>query len=279
MKLVRYGARGAEKPGMLDANGGLRDLSAHVPDIAGAVLTDLDRLRALDPTSLPLVEGTPRLGACVGGVGKFICIGLNYSDHAAESGMAVPPEPVIFAKYTSAICGPHDPILIPRGSEKTDWEVELAFVIGKPGKYIAQADALSHVAGYCVVNDVSERAFQTERSGQWSKGKSSDNFGPTGPWLVTADEVPEPNNLHMWLKVNGEMMQNGSTATMVYQVPFLISYLSQFFTLHPGDIISTGTPPGVGMGQKPPRYLKAGDVVELGIEGLGVQRQICENDA
>lgn len=279
MKLIRYGARGAEKPGMLDAAGQLRDLSAHVPDIAGAVLADLDRLRDLDPETLPLVVGNPRLGPCVGGVGKFICIGLNYSDHAAESGMAVPPEPVIFAKYTSAICGPHDPILIPRGSEKTDWEVELAFVIGKPGKYIAEADALSHVAGYCVVNDVSERAFQTERSGQWSKGKSSDNFGPTGPWLVTADEVPEPNNLHMWLKVNGETMQSGTTATMVYQVPFLISYLSQFFTLHPGDIISTGTPPGVGMGQKPPRYLKAGDVVELGIEGLGVQRQLCENDA
>ena len=279
MKLIRYGARGAEKPGMLDAAGQLRDLSAHVPDIAGAVLADLDRLRDLDPETLPLVMGNPRLGPCVGGVGKFICIGLNYSDHAAESGMAVPPEPVIFAKYTSAICGPHDPILIPRGSEKTDWEVELAFVIGKPGKYIAEADALSHVAGYCVVNDVSERAFQTERSGQWSKGKSSDNFGPTGPWLVTADEVPEPNNLHMWLKVNGETMQSGTTATMVYQVPFLISYLSQFFTLHPGDIISTGTPPGVGMGQKPPRYLKAGDVVELGIEGLGVQRQVCENDA
>lgn len=279
MKLIRYGARGAEKPGMLDAAGQLRDLSAHVPDIAGAVLADLDRLRDLDPETLPLVMGNPRLGPCVGGVGKFICIGLNYSDHAAESGMAVPPEPVIFAKYTSAICGPHDPILIPRGSEKTDWEVELAFVIGKPGKYIAEADALSHVAGYCVVNDVSERAFQTERSGQWSKGKSSDNFGPTGPWLVTADEVPAPNNLHMWLKVNGETMQSGTTATMVYQVPFLISYLSQFFTLHPGDIISTGTPPGVGMGQKPPRYLKAGDVVELGIEGLGVQRQLCENDA
>ena len=279
MKLVRYGARGAEKPGMLDAAGRLRDLSAHVPDIAGAVLADLDRLRNLDPETLPLVECNPRLGACVGGVGKFICIGLNYSDHAAESGMAVPPEPVIFAKYTSAICGPHDPILIPRGSVKTDWEVELAFVIGKPGKYIAEAEALSHVAGYCVVNDVSERSFQTERSGQWSKGKSSDNFGPTGPWLVTADEVPEPNNLHMWLKVNGATMQSGTTATMVYQVPFLISYLSQFFTLHPGDIISTGTPPGVGMGQKPPRYLKAGDVVELGIEGLGVQRQVCENDA
>ncbi len=279
MKLVRYGARGAEKPGMIDAEGQLRDLSAHVPDIAGAVLTDLDALRRLDPASLPLVTGSPRLGACVGGTGKFICIGLNYSDHAAESGMAVPPEPVIFAKYTSAICGPNDPILIPRGAEKTDWEVELGFVIGKPGKYIAESEALHHVAGYCVINDVSERAYQIERAGQWSKGKSSDNFGPTGPWLVTPDEVADPNALNMWLKVNGETMQNGSTATMVYQVPFLIAYLSQFFTLHPGDIISTGTPPGVGLGMKPPRYLKAGDVVELGIEGLGTQRQICENDA
>ena len=279
MKLVRYGARGAEKPGMIDAEGQLRDLSAHVPDIAGAVLTDLDALRRLDPASLPLVTGSPRLGACVGGTGKFICIGLNYSDHAAESGMTVPPEPVIFAKYTSAICGPNDPILIPRGAEKTDWEVELGFVIGKPGKYIAESEALHHVAGYCVINDVSERAYQIERAGQWSKGKSSDNFGPTGPWLVTPDEVADPNALNMWLKVNGETMQNGSTATMVYQVPFLIAYLSQFFTLHPGDIISTGTPPGVGLGMKPPRYLKAGDVVELGIEGLGTQRQICENDA
>ena len=279
MKLVRYGARGAEKPGMIDAEGQLRDLSAHVPDIAGAVLTDLDALRRLDPASLPLVTGSPRLGACVGGTGKFICIGLNYSDHAAESGMAVPPEPVIFAKYTSAICGPNDPILIPRGAEKTDWDVELGFVIGKPGKYIAESEALHHVAGYCVINDVSERAYQIERAGQWSKGKSSDNFGPTGPWLVTPDEVADPNALNMWLKVNGETMQNGSTATMVYQVPFLIAYLSQFFTLHPGDIISTGTPPGVGLGMKPPRYLKAGDVVELGIEGLGTQRQICENDA
>ncbi|PRD33783.1 UNVERIFIED_CONTAM: Ureidoglycolate lyase [Trichonephila clavipes] len=279
MKLVRYGARGAEKPGMLDAAGRLRDLSAHVPDIAGAVLTDLGRLATLDPETLPLVEGNPRLGACVGGTGKFICIGLNYSDHAAESGMEVPPEPVIFAKYTSAICGPDDPILIPRGSEKTDWEVELGFVIGKPAKYVTEAEALNHVAGYCVINDVSERAYQTERAGQWSKGKSSDNFGPTGPWLVTPDEVANPNDLHMWLKVNGQTMQDGSTATMVYQVPFLISYLSQFFTLQPGDIISTGTPPGVGLGMKPPRYLKAGDVVELGIEGLGTQRQICENDA
>ncbi len=279
MKLVRYGARGAEKPGLIDADGQIRDLSAHVPDIAGDVLANLDRLQGIDPTSLPLVEGNPRYGACVGQIGKFICIGLNYSDHAAESGMAVPPEPVIFAKYTSAVCGPNDDIIIPRGSEKTDWEVELAFVIGKPGKYIAEADAMDHVAGFCVCNDVSERAYQTERSGQWSKGKSSDNFGPIGPWLVTRDEVSNPNDLRMWLNVNGAQMQNGSTNTMVYQIPFLVSYLSQFFTLHPGDVISTGTPPGVGLGMKPPRYLKAGDVVELGIEGLGEQRQICVNDA
>ncbi|HBU16139.1 MAG: 2-hydroxyhepta-2,4-diene-1,7-dioate isomerase [Rhodobacteraceae bacterium GWE1_64_9] len=278
MKLVRYGAQGAEKPGLIDAGGRLRDLSAHLPDIAGAALARLGDLAALNPESLPLVEGNPRLGACVGGIGKFICIGLNYSDHAAESGMAVPPEPIIFAKYTSAVCGPNDPILIPRGSEKTDWEVELAVVIGKPAKYVTEAEALDHVAGYCVVNDVSERSFQTERAGQWSKGKSSDNFGPTGPWLVTPDEVPDAGNLDMWLKVNGQMMQQGSTATMVYKVPFLISYLSQFFTLHPGDVISTGTPPGVGMGMKPPRYLKPGDVVELGIEGLGAQRQVCEAD-
>lgn len=278
MKLVRYGERGAEKPGLIDAEGRLRDLSAHVADIAGPVLADLSALRAIDPAGLPLVEGNPRYGACVGGIGKFICIGLNYSDHAAESGMAVPPEPVIFAKYTSAVCGPNDDIIIPRGAEKTDWEVELAFVIGKPGKYIAEADAMDHVAGFFVCNDVSERSFQAERAGQWSKGKSSDNFGPIGPWLVTRDEVADPNNLHMWLKVNGQQMQNGSTATMVYQVPFLVSYLSQFFTLHPGDVVSTGTPPGVGLGMKPPRYLKAGDVVELGIEGLGTQRQTCVAD-
>lgn len=279
MKLVRYGDRGAEKPGLIDGEGRLRDLSAHVADIAGDVLVNLDQLRSIDPTTLPLVPGTPRFGAAVGGIGKFICIGLNYADHAAESGATVPPEPVIFAKYTSAVCGPNDPIIIPRGSEKTDWEVELAFVIGKPGKYIAEADAMDHVAGFMVCNDVSERAYQTERSGQWSKGKSSDNFGPIGPWLVTRDEVADPNDLKMWLTVNGETMQNGSTKTMVYQVPFLVSYLSQFFTLHPGDVVSTGTPPGVGLGMKPPRYLKAGDVVELGIEGLGSQRQICENDA
>lgn len=279
MKLVRYGARGAEKPGLIDAGGRLRDLSAHVPDIDGRCLADLAALRSVDPAGLPLVEGQPRLGACVGGIGKFICIGLNYSDHAAESGMAVPPEPVIFAKFTSAVSGPNDPILIPRGSQKTDWEVELAFVIGKAGKYIPEDRAMDHVAGYCVCNDVSERAFQTERSGQWSKGKSSDNFGPLGPWLVTADEVADPGDLRMWLTVNGQTMQSGTTATMVYKVPFLVSYLSQFFTLNPGDVISTGTPPGVGMGMKPPRYLKAGDVVELGIDGLGSQRQVCQDDA
>lgn len=278
MQLCRYGELGREKPGMIDAEGRLRDLSGHVADIAGSVLSDLSPLRGIDPASLPLVPGNPRFGAAVGGIGKFICIGLNYSDHAAESGMAVPPEPVIFAKYTSAVCGPNDPIIIPRGSVKTDWEVELAFVIGKPGKYIAEADAMDHVAGFMVCNDVSERAFQTERSGQWSKGKSSDNFGPIGPWLVTRDAVPDPGNLHMWLDVNGKRMQDGSTATMVYKVPFLVSYLSQFFTLHPGDVVSTGTPPGVGLGMKPPQYLKPGDVVELGIEGLGRQRQVCVAD-
>jgi 2-keto-4-pentenoate hydratase/2-oxohepta-3-ene-1,7-dioic acid hydratase in catechol pathway len=224
------------------------------------------------------VPGSPRIGAAVGGIGKFLCIGLNYTDHAAESGMTVPPEPVVFAKYNSAVCGPNDPIIIPRGSVKTDWEVELAFVIGKRGKYIAEADALDHVAGYMVCNDVSERSFQIERSGQWSKGKSSDNFGPIGPWLVTRDEVPDPSALQMWLTVNGQTMQKGSTETMVYKVPFLVSYLSQFFTLHPGDVVTTGTPPGVGMGMKPPRYLRAGDVVELGIEGLGTQRQVCVDD-
>ncbi len=280
MKLVRFGAAGAEKPGLIDADGQIRDLSAHVSDLSGQALHPdaLAGLARLDPATLPLVQGDPRLGPPVAGTGKFICIGLNYADHAAESGLKVPPEPVVFLKATSAICGPDDPILIPRGSEKTDWEVELGIVIGKPGKYLTEAQALDHVAGYCVVNDVSERAFQTERSGQWTKGKSCDNFGQTGPWLVTPDEVPSPQDLDMWLKVNGETMQSGSTRTMVYGVAFLVSYLSQFFTLQPGDIISTGTPPGVGMGKKPPRYLKAGDVVELGVEGLGVQRQTCLQD-
>jgi len=278
MKLLRYGPRGQEKPGLLDADGTIRDLSGVIADVAGDVLTDLDRLKSIDPSSLPKVDGTPRLGACVGGTGKFICIGLNYADHAAESGLQVPPEPVIFLKATSSICGPNDPILIPRGSVKTDWEVELGVVIGKPAKYITEDQALDHVAGYCVINDVSERAFQIERSGQWTKGKSSDNFGQTGPWLVTPDEVPDPQNLPMWLTVNGQTMQDGSTKTMVYGVAHIVAYLSQFFTLHPGDIISTGTPPGVGMGKKPPHYLKTGDVVELGIEGLGTQKQTCEQD-
>jgi 2-keto-4-pentenoate hydratase/2-oxohepta-3-ene-1,7-dioic acid hydratase in catechol pathway len=278
MKLLRYGPLGQEKPGLLDADGQLRDLSGVIPDLSGSVLTDLDRLKSIDPATLPKVEGTPRLGACVAGTGKFICIGLNYADHAAESGLQVPPEPVIFLKATSAICGPNDPILIPRGSQKTDWEVELGVVIGKPAKYITEDQALDHVAGYCVINDVSERAFQIERAGQWTKGKSSDNFGQTGPWLVTPDEVPDPQNLPMWLTVNGQTMQDGSTKTMVYGVAHIVAYLSQFFTLHPGDIISTGTPPGVGMGKKPPHYLKAGDVVELGIEGLGTQKQTCEQD-
>jgi 2-keto-4-pentenoate hydratase/2-oxohepta-3-ene-1,7-dioic acid hydratase in catechol pathway len=278
MKLLRYGPQGQEKPGLLDADGHIRDLSAHVADLSGQVLTDLDRLKSIDPASLPKVDGNPRLGPCVAGTGKFICIGLNYADHAAESGLQVPPEPVIFMKATSAICGPNDPILIPRTSQKTDWEVELGVVIGKRAKYITEAEALTHVAGFCVINDISERAFQTERAGQWTKGKSCDNFGQTGPWLVTPDEVPDPQNLSMWLKVNGQTMQNGSTRTMVYSVAHIVAYLSQFFTLHPGDIISTGTPPGVGMGMKPQRFLKAGDTVELGIEGLGSQKQTCVQD-
>lgn len=275
MKFLRYGAPGAEKPAILDADGKIRDLSAHVSDLSGAALSPdaLAKLGAIDVNSLPVVEGDPRLGPCVAGTGKFICIGLNYSDHAAETGATVPPEPIIFMKASSAIVGPNDNVLIPRGSEKTDWEVELAVVIGKTAKYVTEAEALDYVAGYCVTNDVSERAFQTERSGQWTKGKSCDTFGPMGPWLVTKDEVPDPQNLAMWLKVNGEQQQDGSSKTMVYGVAFLVSYLSQFMSLHPGDVISTGTPPGVGMGLKPPRYLKDGDVVELGIEGLGTQKQ------
>jgi 2-keto-4-pentenoate hydratase/2-oxohepta-3-ene-1,7-dioic acid hydratase in catechol pathway len=275
MKLLRHGERGSEKPGLLHSDGTIRDLSGVVPDIAGEVLSDvgLKAIRAVDPGTLPVVADGTRLGACVGGTGKFVCIGLNYADHAAESGMQVPSEPVIFMKATSAICGPNDPIIIPRGSEKTDWEVELAVIIGTKAKYVSEAEALNHVAGYAVANDVSERAFQAERQGQWTKGKSCDNFGQLGPWLVTRDEVPDPQDLSMYCKVNGQMMQDGSTRTMVYGVAHLVSYLSQFFTLHPGDVISTGTPPGVGLGMKPPRYLKAGEVVELGIQGLGDQRQ------
>lgn len=279
MKFLRYGPRGSEKPGILDAQGQIRDLSGLIDDIGGAALADLGRFAGLDLDSLPLVTGEPRLGACVAGTGKFLCIGLNYADHAAEAGLAVPSEPVLFMKATSAICGPNDPILIPRGSEKTDWEVELAVIIGKRAKYITEEQAFDHVAGYCIVNDISERAFQTERGGQWTKGKSCDNFGPLGPWLVTPDAVGDPQNLGMWLSVNGERLQDGSTKTMVFGVAHLISYLSQFMTLEPGDIITTGTPPGVGQGQKPPRFLKPGDSVALGIEGLGQQQQICIADS
>jgi 2-keto-4-pentenoate hydratase/2-oxohepta-3-ene-1,7-dioic acid hydratase in catechol pathway len=281
MKLLRHGPSGSEKPGLLAEDGTIRDLSSVVPDIAGDVLSDagLESLRVVDWRNLPEVDASTRLGPCVAGTGKFICIGLNYADHAAESGMKVPPEPVIFMKATSAICGPNDPIIIPRGSEKTDWEVELAVIIGKKAKYVSEEEAMDYVAGYAVANDVSERAFQTERSGQWTKGKSCDNFGQLGPWLVTRDEVADPQNLRMWLTVNGQSMQDGSTTTMVYGVAHLVSYLSQFMSLHPGDVISTGTPPGVGLGMKPQRYLKAGEVVELGIEGLGQQRQDVVADA
>jgi 2-keto-4-pentenoate hydratase/2-oxohepta-3-ene-1,7-dioic acid hydratase in catechol pathway len=281
VKLLRYGEAGAERPGLLDADGRIRDLSGHVTDIAGKDISPdaLAKLAKIDPATLPLVSGNPRLGPCVAGTGKFICIGLNYSDHAAETGATVPSEPIIFMKATSAIVGPNDDVLIPRGSVKTDWEVELAIVIGKTAKYVSEAEALDYVAGYCVAHDVSERAFQAERQGQWTKGKSCDTFGPTGPWLVTKDEVADPQNLGMWLKVNGETMQNGSTRTMVYGCAFLVSYLSQFMSLQPGDIISTGTPPGVGLGMKPQRFLKAGDVVELGIDGLGTQTQTMRADA
>jgi 2-keto-4-pentenoate hydratase/2-oxohepta-3-ene-1,7-dioic acid hydratase in catechol pathway len=279
MKLMRVGPLGQEKPAILDKDGKIRDLSAHVTDIGGAAISPegLAKIAAIDPATLPEIAAD-RIGACVSGTGKFICIGLNYSDHAAETGAAVPPEPVIFMKATSAICGPNDDVLIPRTSEKTDWEVELGVVIGKTAKYVSEADAMDYVAGYCVSHDVSERAFQTERAGQWTKGKSCDTFGPIGPWLVTKDEIADPQNLKMWLSVNGRMMQDGSSKTMVYGVAHLVSYLSQFMSLHPGDVISTGTPPGVGLGMKPPQFLKAGDVVELGIEGLGTQKQTFKAD-
>ncbi|MBC6438591.1 MAG: fumarylacetoacetate hydrolase family protein [Rhodobacteraceae bacterium] len=275
MKLLRCGAPGHERPCLLDANGTLRDLSAVVDDIAGNALSPegLAGIAAISPASLPVVEGTPRIGPCVGAVPKFVCVGLNYADHAAESGMDVPPEPVLFFKATSAICGPNDDVRIPRGSRKSDWEVELGVVIGTHASYVDEAEAMDHVAGYCVVNDLSERAFQIERSGQWVKGKSADTFGPIGPWLVTKDEVPDPQNLAMWLEVDGHRYQNGSTKTMVYGVAYVVSYISQFMSLHPGDIISTGTPPGVGMGQNPPQFLREGQVMELGIAGLGVQYQ------
>jgi ureidoglycolate lyase len=278
MKLLRYGPSGAEKPGLMHEDGTIRDLSAHVDDIAGDVLTDagLARLRGIDAGSLPVVEGSPRIGPCVGRVGKFLCIGLNYSDHAAETGAAIPEEPILFFKATSAIIGPHDDVIIPKGSVKTDWEVELGIVIGKEARYVPEADALSHVAGYCVVNDVSERAFQTERGGQWTKGKSADTFGPIGPWLVTRDEVADPQDLHMWLEVDGHRWQDGSTRTMIFGVAHLVSYVSHFMSLQPGDVITTGTPPGVGLGQKPPVYLKPGQEMRLGIAGLGEQRQVTK---
>jgi 2-keto-4-pentenoate hydratase/2-oxohepta-3-ene-1,7-dioic acid hydratase in catechol pathway len=275
MKLLRFGARGQERPGILDRDGQVRDLSGVVPDISGAALLpeSLARLRGVDLASLPRASEGARLGACVGGVGKIVCVGLNYADHAAEAGATVPPEPVLFMKATSAIVGPNDQVVLPRGSKKTDWEVELGIVIGKPAKYVEEAEAFAHVAGYCVVNDVSEREYQIERHGTWDKGKCCDTFAPIGPWLVTADEIPDPQQLDMFLEVDGKRFQNGSTRTMVYGVSKLVSYISQFMTLHSGDIISTGTPPGVGMGQKPPVFLQAGNRMRLGISGLGEQRQ------
>lgn len=276
MKLLRLGPPGQEIPAIMDANGTYRDLSGHIDDISGDGLLDstLDRLRALDQSTLPALPDDMRIGPCVGHVGKFICVGLNYSDHAAESGMAVPQHPVLFMKATTAICGPNDDVLIPRNSEKTDWEVELGVIIGKTARYVTEEAAMDHVAGYCVINDVSERAFQMDYSGQWVKGKSADTFGPIGPWLVTRDDVPDPQALNMWLDVDGHRYQDGSTRTMVFGVAHLVHHISQFMTLAPGDIISTGTPPGVGLGQKPPVYLKKGQVMELGIEGLGTQRQM-----
>ena len=276
MKLMRYGPIGAEKPALVDADGKVRDLSEHVDDIAGEVLTPggLGRIAALDPKTLPLVADPGRIGPCVGRVGKFICIGLNYADHAAETGAQPPKEPILFMKATSAICGPNDDVIIPRNSRKTDWEVELGVVIGKEARYVSQDEAMDHVAGYCVINDVSEREFQAERGGQWVKGKSADSFGPIGPWLVTKDEVADPQNLKLWLSVDGEMRQDGSTRTMIFGVKHLVHYISQFMSLQPGDIISTGTPPGVGLGMKPePVFLKPGQAMKLGVEGLGEQTQ------
>ena len=275
MKLLRYGPKGQEKPGLLDAQGSIRDLSGEIDDIAGEVLSDaaLERLRALDPEGLPLVKGEPRLGPCVGRVGKLVCIGLNYRDHAEESGQPVPEEPVIFMKATSSLSGPDDPVVIPRGSEKTDWEVELAFVIGKEARYVEQADWADYVAGYCVCNDVSERAFQLESTGQWVKGKSADSFAPLGPWMVTRDEIPDPQALEVWLDVDGTRRQTGNTRTMIFPVAELVAYVTRFMSLQPGDVISTGTPPGVGLGHKPPIFLSPGQVMTLGIEGLGAQRQ------
>ncbi|MBD8123219.1 ureidoglycolate lyase [Pseudomonas lutea] len=277
MKLLRYGEPGQERPALLDSNGGIRDLSDLIGDLSGTALSpeSIAHLQSLDPTTLPLVEGTPRIGPCVGKIGKFICIGLNYADHAAETGADIPKEPIIFNKWTSAIVGPNDNVEIPRNSKKTDWEVELGVVIGKGGRYIDEADALEHVAGYCVINDVSEREFQIERGGTWDKGKGCDTFGPIGPWLVTRDEIADPHQLNLWLEVDGKRYQNGNTRTMIFQIPKLVSYLSQFMSLQPGDVISTGTPPGVGLGIKPePVFLRAGQRMRLGIEGLGEQEQL-----
>ncbi|MBY3157469.1 fumarylacetoacetate hydrolase family protein [Rhizobium laguerreae] len=281
MKLLRYGQRGAEKPGILDKSGKVRDLSGQVDDIAGESLTaaGLAKIAAIDVGSLPVVAEPGRLGPCVSRTGKFICVGLNYADHAAETGAAIPEEPILFMKATSAITGPNDNVIIPRKSKKTDWEVELGIVIGDEARYVTEADAMKHVAGYCLINDVSEREFQAERGGQWTKGKSADSFGPIGPWMVTRDAVADPQDLKMWLSVDGTMRQNGSTKTMIFGVSFLVHYISQFMSLQPGDIISTGTPPGVGLGMKPPLFLKAGQTIKLGIEGLGEQTQLTVDAA
>jgi 2-keto-4-pentenoate hydratase/2-oxohepta-3-ene-1,7-dioic acid hydratase in catechol pathway len=280
MKLLRYGKLGKEKPGVLDSEGRIRDLSAHISDITGETISpkSLAKLRKIKIETLPIVRGKPRIGACVNGSQKFVAIGLNYSDHAAESGMTVPPEPIIFTKHMNCISGPNDDVTLPPKSKKGDWEVELGVIIGTKAKNIKRADAMKHVAGYCTINDVSEREFQIERSGQWTKGKSYDTFGPIGPWLVTADEVKDPQKLHLWLELNGKRVQDGNTATMVYGVEYLVAYLSEFFTLMPGDIITTGTPPGVGMGMKPQRFLKPGDKMRVGIEGLGEQNQVVVRD-
>ncbi len=280
MKLLRYGPIGKEKPGILDAEGRIRDLSSVIPELDGKAISpaSLAKLRKVKVDKLPLVRGNPRIGACIANPQKFIAIGLNYSDHAAESGLTVPPEPIIFTKHVSCLSGPNDTVTIPPKSKKSDWEVELGVIIGTKAKNIKRKDALKHVAGYCTINDLSEREFQIERSGQWTKGKSYDTFGPVGPWLVTADEIKNPQNLHLWLELNGKRVQDGNTKTMVYGVAYIVAYLSEFFTLMPGDIITTGTPPGVGMGMKPQRFLKPGDKMRVGIDGLGVQEQVVVRD-
>ena len=280
MKLLRYGPVGQEKPGLMDEDDNIRDLSAHVDDISGDVLLPegLEKIAALNVSDLPVIEGSPRLGACVGDIGKFMCIGLNYTDHAAESGMPVPEEPILFAKFNSAISGPNDDVIMPRGSTKLDWEVEFGIVIGSKTKYISESQALEHIAGYCVINDVSERAYQLDGTGQWVKGKACDSFGPIGPWLVTKDEISDPQNLRLWLEVNGTRYQDGNTSTMIFSAAHIVSYLSNLFTLYPGDVIATGTPPGVGSGMKPPVFLQVGDKMRLGIDGLGEQNQVVVAD-